>query len=133
MGKGRSAPAPPDPYKTAEAQTGTNVATAVANQHLANINQKTPYGELNFNQTGSYQFTDPNSGKTYDLPTYTAEQTLSPHQQQLMGINNRTETNLADLGANQSSLLRERLASPFNMAGAPREFDAMSLRSPQYA
>ena len=61
MGK-PSSPTPPNPYQTASAQTGTNVATSVANAYLGNVNQQTPTGSLNYNPTGNYQFTDPVSG-----------------------------------------------------------------------
>ncbi|PII38583.1 hypothetical protein T190_18770 [Sinorhizobium meliloti CCBAU 01290] len=41
MGK-QKAPSPPDPNKTASAQTATNIGTAIANQTLGNVNQVTP-------------------------------------------------------------------------------------------
>ena len=132
MGKGSSAPAAPDPYKTASAQTGTNVATTIANQHLGNVNQVTPYGSLTYDQTGTYNYTDPTSGKTYDLPTYTATQSLSPHQQQLMGINNQTQTNLANLGRNQSANIMSTLSNPMSGDMLPLGSDTSVLSTPEY-
>ena len=41
-------PTPPNPYATAAAQTGTNVATGVANAYLNNVNQVTPQGNLTY-------------------------------------------------------------------------------------
>ena len=122
MGKGSSAPAPPDPKETAAAQTGTNVATAVAQSHLNNVNQVTPYGNLTFDQTGTYQFNDPNSGNVYDLPTYTATQSLSPTGQQLLDLNNQTQLNLAGIGADQSDRISTLLANPLD----PDSFTARS-------
>ena len=75
MGK-PSAPTPPSVQDTARAATGTNVSTAVANAYLNNVNQTTPNGSLNYNQTGSYNWTDPSTGSSYNIPTFTATQTL---------------------------------------------------------
>lgn len=58
------APEPPDPMKTAQAQTGTNISTATANSILGNVNQVTPYGNLNFSQTGQ-QFVADANGQAY--------------------------------------------------------------------
>lgn len=59
-----SAPKPQDPKETASAQTATNVATAQANAILGNVNQKTPYGTLEYNQTGQRFVADPTAGQT---------------------------------------------------------------------
>ena len=70
------APKPPDPVKTGAAQTATNIGTAVASQFLNNVNQVTPEGNLEYSQNGTYTFTDPVSGESYDIPTFTATQTF---------------------------------------------------------
>lgn len=62
---GKSAPKPPDPQKTAAAQTATNVSTAIANSYLGNINQVTPDGSLTYTQTGKNFINDPNGGAYY--------------------------------------------------------------------
>jgi len=51
MGKGGSAPKAPDPQQTAQAQTSSNVDTAIAQSQLNAINQVTPYGNLTYTQT----------------------------------------------------------------------------------
>lgn len=107
-GKG-SAPKPVDPYKAADAQTGSNVGTALANQVLGNVNQVTPYGTLNYNQTGSQSWTDPTSGKTYTLPTYTATTTLSKDQQKLLDTKTGTATTMAGIANNQANTLQSAL------------------------
>jgi hypothetical protein len=84
---GKSAPSPPDPQETAQAQTGSNISSAIVNQ-LLQTNQRTPYGSLNFNQTGSRKFTDPTTGQSYDIPQITAEQTLNPAMQGTMDRQN---------------------------------------------
>ena len=77
MGK-PTAPAPPDPTATARAATGTNVSTAVANAELGNINQVTPQGNLDYSQSGTFNWTDPTTGSSYSIPQFTATQTLTP-------------------------------------------------------
>lgn len=96
-----SAPTPPDPTKTASAQTATNVDTAIANAGLSHTNQITPDGSLTYNQTGTQTMTD-QSGKTYQLPTYTATQAYSPTNQALYNTNQQTQQGLANI-ANQQT------------------------------
>lgn len=103
MGKPR-APRAPDPIATGAAQTGTNVSTAIANQIGAMVNQNTPYGSLTYDQTGSFSFTDPNSGRTYELPRFTANQTLTPTGQTIQ--NNTLGAQVAMSGAAQSAAQR---------------------------
>ena len=45
-------PTPPDPYAVANAQQGYNVNAAVAQAQLNDVNQVTPYGNINYQQTG---------------------------------------------------------------------------------
>lgn len=68
------APPPPNPTTVANAQTGTNISTAVANSELGNVNQVGPTGSTSFNQTGGY--TDPTTGQW--VPSYTETQSLNP-------------------------------------------------------
>lgn len=63
MGKSK-APSPPDPAKTAAAQTASNISTAQANAILGNVNQSTPDGSLTYSQTGQ-QFVNDNNGQTW--------------------------------------------------------------------
>jgi hypothetical protein len=79
MSKPPTPPAPPDPNVVANAQTGTNVATATANAELNNTNQIGPGGSTMYNQTGGY--TDPKSGQW--VPQYTQTTNLSPLAQEL--------------------------------------------------
>jgi hypothetical protein len=73
-------PPPANPTLTAQAQTGTNINTAVANSALQNVNQNTPYGSTTFNQTGGY--TDPTTGTW--VPSYTENTSLNPLAQALL-------------------------------------------------
>lgn len=119
MGKSK-APKPPDPNKTAGAQTATNIGTAIANSQLQMVDQFTPEGSLTYNQSGTYQYTDPNTGKVHDIPRYSATTALSPEQQAIFDQGNRAEQNLAGTAADQSEFLRSYL-------GEPADFDTQEI------
>lgn len=107
--KGSSAPPPPDPRETSAAQTGTNVATALANNSMQMVDQVTPYGSLTHEQTDSHTFTDPYTGKSYAIPRYTATTTLSPEEQYKLGQNQTAQANLADVAVDRSEFLKNYL------------------------
>ena len=116
MGK-PDAPTPPNPQATAAAQTGTNVSTAVANAYLNNTNQVTPDGSLTYNATGSHSWTDPSTGQTYQIPTFTSTQSLSPTGQQLKNTTDQTKQGLADMALAQTGRVGTLLGTPFNPSG----------------
>lgn len=124
---GKSAPQAPDPYETAAAQTGTNVSTAIANTMLGNMNQVTPDGTLTYDQTGSSQWTDPTSGSVYDLPTFTATQTLSDQQQAIKDQGDAAQLNLATLANDQSGFLGDYLGNTFSYDPGEHEKWALGL------
>jgi hypothetical protein len=65
MSKGSKAPAAPDPYATAQAQSNANRETALWNSYLNQVNQYTPYGSLRYreedNQPAQYNMDAYNS------------------------------------------------------------------------
>jgi len=61
MGKPK-APPPPDPKATAQAQTGQNIGTAIANANLQMVDQVTPYGTLRYKERKPYIYNDPIGG-----------------------------------------------------------------------
>ena len=127
-------PSPPNPTDTAKAQTGTNVSTAVANAFLNNVNQNTPTGSLNYSQSGSYGWTDPTTGATYNIPTFTATQTLSPQEQAIQGQTQASQFNLASMANNQSQRIGSLLSNEMNLSGAPAAGQASSITNiPQAA
>ncbi len=131
MGKSK-APKAPDPRETAAAQTGTNIGTAVSNSWLNNVNQVTPDGTLSYNQTGTQKYFDPYTRKTYDIPTFTATQTLSPQQQAIKDQADGAELNLGKLANSQSGRLNDLLGRPMDLSGAPAGGNAGNLNTPQY-
>lgn len=128
MGKPK-APTPPSPVDTAAAATGTNIGTAVANNAMGMVNQITPDGSLTYSQTGTYRHTDPYTGKTYDLPTYTATTALSETGQKIKGQNDTTQLNLAETGARQSGFLKDYLGEVWNPDTSAIEGRLMELGS----
>lgn len=108
-------PAPPNPKDTSAAQTGTSVSTAIANAMLGNVNQNTPDGSLNYSQSGSYQFTDPYTGKSYTIPTFTATQTLSNIGQATKDQTDQAQLNLGKIANNQSAFLNDYLGKPVDL------------------
>jgi hypothetical protein len=85
FGKPPSAPAAPD-YRGAAAETAAgNLEAAQAATAANRVNQITPYGNLNYAETG----TDSRGN-----PIWTATQTLSPEQQQILNMQNQASLGL---------------------------------------
>jgi hypothetical protein len=103
-GKG-SAPPPPD-YAAAAQQTAAGNLDAARQATAANrVNQVTPYGNLDYAITGA----DP-----YGNPTWTATQTLSPEQKQLLDIQNQTSIGMGQLAGKGLSYVEDMIAKPFD-------------------
>lgn len=115
-------PEPPNPRETAAGSTSTNVGTAVANAFLGNVDQNTPYGTLRHNQTGSYNWNDPYTGQTYNIPRFTSTTTLSPAQQRILGQTQGAQSNIAGIAQDQSAFIRNYLKKPFT--GSNKETEA---------
>lgn len=135
MGKPK-APKAPDPIETGKAQTGTNVATAIAGQVGNMVDQSTPYGSKTYDQTGTFTFTDPTTGVSYDLPKWTESISLNEDGQYLQDQGVTTQKNLADLAASQSGRLNGLLDQPMDIAGVSQlqketEKALLSRLSPQ--
>lgn len=129
MGKPK-APTPPSAQDTASASTGTNVGTAIANTMMGNVNQIGADGSsLNYSQSGTYRYTDPFTGQSYDIPTFTATQHLSQPAQDIFNTNQVTQKNLADTGAQQSSFLKGYLGTPWQADTSAIESRIMDLGS----
>jgi hypothetical protein len=109
MGKSTpQAPAAPDPYATAAAQSEQNKSAAVAQANLNRIDQYTPQGNITYEQQGS------NSDGT---PRYKQTQTLSEPEQQKYNQANQIALALGQLGVNNISRVNETQSKPFNYDG----------------
>lgn len=127
---GSSPPAPTDPKETSAAQTGSNVSTAVANAYMNNITEYTPDGSTVVNKTGSHNWTDPYTGKSYDIPTFTRTTTLSPEQQAIKAQTTAAQLNLAGLANQQTDFLKNYMAQPLDISaklGAAPELQSLDF------
>lgn len=93
MGDKPTPPAPMDATQVANTQQGYNIDAAKTNLAANAINQYTPFGSLQYSQTG----TGPNG-----IPIYSATQKLSPEQQGILNALQGQTTNLLT-GANYGS------------------------------
>lgn len=95
-----SAPKPPDPKATAAAQSASNKETAIAQAGLNMTNQKTPYGDLIYNQIGTW---------SDGTPRYEATQTLTPELQKTVG-------NLQGAAGSLSEQAKNTLSKPLDIS-----------------
>ncbi len=105
MGKrAPSAPPAPDPAATAAAQAAANRETAITQFGLNAVNQVTPYGNLTYTQTGTWDD---------GTPRFTATQTLSPAEQEALNLSNQAQSLYGTAAVRQLGAVQERLAQPF--------------------
>jgi hypothetical protein len=110
MGKSASAPPPPD-YTAAAKETASGNIDAARQATAANrVNQITPYGKLEYAITGE----DP-----YGNPTWTATQSLSPVQQQLLDYQNQSSIGLGQLAGKGLGYVENMLDTPFDTSKLP--------------
>lgn len=121
-----SSPKAPDPVATAQAQSGMNRDTAITQQQLNMTNQVTPWGTLDYQQTGTRGYTD-SQGRWVETPTYTATTTLSPEQQAIFEKTQEAQGNLANIASDQSAFLQDYLAKPFEYTNQDAENWAYDL------
>jgi Chaperone of endosialidase len=127
---GKKAPAAPDPYKTAAAQGGMNMDTAITQQLLNSGTQINPWGTVSTDQTGNSTFVD-SQGKTITVPKFTQTTTLSPEQQAIFDQSQAAEGNLAGIANEQSQFLKDYLNKPFEFNNQDAEKWAFDLASPR--
>lgn len=94
------------------------------------VNQNSPWGSLNYNQTGTQTIIDPN-GKPVQVPMYTANTTLTPAQQAIFDKTQESQTNLADIAVQQTDKLGTLLNNPFEFNNSDAEQWAYDLASPR--
>jgi hypothetical protein len=109
------APPPPDPAKTAQAQTTQSIQTARANNAMGMVNQKGPDGSLTYTQTGG--FNDPSTGEF--IPQYTAETALSESAQKRFDTTNAATQNMADVAKVLSGQIMDTTGKPISYDNLP--------------
>ena len=110
LGPAPSAPAAPNYTAAAQATAEGNLDAARAATAANRVNQVTPYGRLDYSITGQ----DP-----YGNPTWTATQSLSPAQQQLLDYQNQTSIGLGQLSNKGLGYVQNMLDTPFDTSRLP--------------
>lgn len=105
-------PKAPDPWETASAQGSWNTFTAQQNQAMNMVGQNTPWGSLDYEQTGMQTLIDP-SGKEIQVPKFKANVNLSPTQQGIFDQSQAAMQNMAGIANDQSAMVRDHLSQPF--------------------
>ena len=113
LGGSPKAPDYPDPKETAAAQAQANIEAAIAQGIMNNANQQTPFGSVQYTQTGTQRVGE------HDVPQWNINQTLSPSQQELFD----SRTDLTQGGIYMADhMLRQaapNLANQFTLEGLP--------------
>jgi hypothetical protein len=103
-----AAPTPPDPVATANAQGAANKEAAIASQELSMVNQVSPYGNLDFDQTRT---------SAEGTPQYTATSTLTPSGQRQLDLTNQAGERFGETANAQLNQVSGQLSEPVNFAG----------------
>jgi hypothetical protein len=121
MGKGSGSPPPaPDPAATSAAQAKANKETAVAQYGLNATNQVTPFGNLTYEQIGTW-----GDG----TPRFRATTAFSPGQQQLFDTGQQAAQQFADIGTRQLGQVNTALSTPLDLNNEATEARLMELGS----
>lgn len=116
--KAPTPPPAPDPVKTAQAQTESNVKTATTQQQLNMVDQTNPYGTQTYSQTGTW---------ADGTPRYSMTTTLSPQEQAKQEQQWEFDNLTNQLGINQTKKLTGLLDTPFKIDNAATEGRLMEL------
>lgn len=125
-----SAPAAPDPWETASAQSQWNTTTAATQQAMNMTDQTTPWGSSTYTQSGTQTIIGAD-GKPIQVPKYSQTTTLSPQQQAIFEQTQVAQGNLAGLASDQSAAMRDYLSKPFEFNNQDAETWAYDLASPR--
>jgi hypothetical protein len=118
MGKGGSAPPPPDYAGAAKATAAGDLEAARTAAAANRVNQITPYGNLTYSM-------NPNDQDQWGNAMWTATQTLSPDQQKLLDYQNQTSIGLGELTGKGLGYVNEMIQNPFSTENlADLGFDA---------
>ena len=118
LGPAPQAPAAPDYVGAANATAAGNLQAAQTASAANRVNQVTPYGSLNYNQTGT---------DSQGNPTWTAATTLSPTGQSLLDAQNSTSLGLSDMFNTQLGNVSNAINGGFNPSSVPQ-----GVSIPQY-
>jgi hypothetical protein len=129
-----SAPAPPDPYKTASAEGQSNIQTALANQTLGNPNVVGPTGSTTYSPSGQFETITMPDGSTQQIQRQTQTTSLSAPEQKIYDLNAQARTNVGQIGVDQSARIGDLLGKPVDYSDLkldPNSFGADRQRVEQ--
>lgn len=106
-----STPSPPDPVETAQAQGQANREAAIASSIVNNMNEVSPYGNVNYSLSG-YE----SDGAGNQVPRYTRTVELTPEQQTMLNQQNELGIDLNDLAIGQVNRLEGVLDTPVDLS-----------------
>lgn len=109
-----SSPTPPNPATVSNAATKSNIDTASATAALQAVNQASPYGNVNFEPTGSF-----NVGGN-QVPQWTQTISLSPEQQALYNKSTGLESRALDTAGYGLNNAQGSLSQPFSFSNLPQ-------------
>lgn len=112
------APDAPDPYDTAAAQQGAEIAAGQAGAILNNYDENNPYAKVKYKKTGYDKIFDA-QGNKIKVPTYKKITTFKPEQQHLFDQQNKLAGSMNDLALSQVDRLDSVLGDPVDLSGAP--------------
>lgn len=119
MGKSApSAPAPPDPAKTAAAQGAANVETAIAQGLMNMYNQSGPFGSTVYNRIGTETVGSGENAR--DIPRYEQITTLTPSQQRQLNLTNQLGESALGVGNSLFGNVANQVQQPFNFDNIPK-------------
>jgi hypothetical protein len=113
-----SAPAAPDPVKTAEAQSASNVKTSTTQQQLNMVDQTNPYATQSYKQTGTW---------ADGTPKFSMTTAFSPEEKAKQDQQWEFDKLTNQLGINQTKKLTGILDTPFKIDNAATESRLMEL------
>jgi hypothetical protein len=97
-----------------------NRETAITQFGLNAVNQRDPYGSLQFNQIGTW---------ADGTPRFEAVQSLAPEEQRALDLSRQAQEIYGQSGVQQLQAVRERLATPLNLNNEAVEGRLMELGS----
>lgn len=110
MGKKNSAPKSPDPREVAQAQTASNIGTAIASSWMGNANEFSPYGNVVYNPTGFQNVTV--DGQDYQVPQFERTMWLDPAEQSQLDQQRLLGYGMNNMAIGQVGRLDQLLSSP---------------------
>lgn len=128
MGSAPSPPKPPDPYATAQAQTASNLTTAIGQATLQNADEDSPTATVTYDHNyATFTIADPQydsngtqTGTTNRVvPIYKRTVAYKPNVQAIFDKNLQVSSNLNDWALTQSDALKTVLGTPFSLNGLP--------------